>query len=180
MSLKTRLFIYLSLLHLALLVVAYLLLKEQPLIFLGVQVLVLLSAGVGIKLIGQVYAPLKMMLSGIDALKDKDFNIKFLPKGSHEFNTLVGTYNALIDQLRDERTRQQEQHYFLEQLLEASPIGIMLLNLDEEIAQVNPALCRLLQLEEQQLLGYKLSALNRPLLQQLATLPAGEAVNQAF
>src|SRR5690606_34802535 len=42
-------------------------------------------------------------------------------------------------QLREERVRQREQEAFLARLVEASPTAMLLLDLDGDIATVNPA-----------------------------------------
>ncbi|MBK8556906.1 MAG: hypothetical protein IPL65_14525 [Lewinellaceae bacterium] len=41
---------------------------------------------------------------------------------------LIGVYNAMIDHLRNERKLQQEQHYFLEKLVQTAPTGIIMLD----------------------------------------------------
>lgn len=51
----------------------------------------------------------------------------------------------MIDHLREERIRLQEQHYFLAKILAASPSGIITLDFDENIAMVNPSAARMLQ-----------------------------------
>ena len=52
----------------------------------------------------------------------------------------------MADHLRDERTRLQEQHYFLSRILQVSPLGIIMLDFDERITLTNPSAERLLGL----------------------------------
>jgi len=68
------------------------------------------------------------MSSGADALEDKDFQVKFLETGSKEMDKLIGVYNHMIDNLREERTESQEKHFFMEQVLETSISAIILLD----------------------------------------------------
>lgn len=74
----------------------------------------------------------------MNAIKDQDFNVKFLPTGKGEVDELVDVYNKMIDALREERRTQQEQHFFLEKLIQTSPTGIIILDYDGTLKQVNP------------------------------------------
>lgn len=82
--------------------------------------------------------PLTYLKQGISAIKDKDFNVKFLATGKKDVDGLVDVYNRMIDELRLERTKQQEQHFFLEKLIQTSPTGIMIMDFDGQIKQINP------------------------------------------
>jgi signal transduction histidine kinase len=44
----------------------------------------------------------------------------------------------MIDQLRQERTAQQEQHFFLEKLVHTAPAGIVLFDYDGLVTDINP------------------------------------------
>jgi PAS domain-containing protein len=44
----------------------------------------------------------------------------------------------MMDHLRQERTRQEQQHFFLEKLIHTSPTGILIADFDGRIRQVNP------------------------------------------
>jgi signal transduction histidine kinase len=77
--------------------------------------------------------------AGIDSIADKDFSIKFLPVGQPEFDRLIQVYNSMIDQLRLERTKANEKHFFLEKLIDASPAGIIILDIDQQIQSINLA-----------------------------------------
>src|SRR5262249_56135450 len=47
-------------------------------------------------------------------------------------------YNRMFERLQDERLRVEEQHFLLEKLLHAAPLGVVMLDLDGHIASVNP------------------------------------------
>lgn len=83
---------------------------------------------------------------GVNAIKDQDFNVKFLATGQAEVDELVDVYNRMIDELRNERTRQQEQHFFLEKLIQTSPTGIIILDYNGEVKQINPQAKEILNL----------------------------------
>ena len=76
------------------------------------EVAILISVVISINLYKQLISPLGYLKQGISAIKDKDFNVKFLSTGKKEVDELVDVYNKMIDELRAERTRQEEQHFF--------------------------------------------------------------------
>src|SRR4029078_6716842 len=85
----------------------------------------------------ELIQPLKRLMEGIEAIKDRDFNIKFLRTGKPEMDQLINVYNTMIDELRKERTQQEQQHFFLEKLIATSPTGIIILDYDDSIQVVN-------------------------------------------
>ena len=71
----------------------------------------------------------------------------------------MGVYNQMVDHLRDERARLQEQHHFLAQMLEQSPSAIVVLDFDGAISLCNPAAQRLLDAATAELTGRRLADL---------------------
>ena len=53
-----------------------------------------------------------MLMQGTEAIKDRDFNVKFVETGKYEVDQLIKVYNEMIDGLRTERTKQEQQHFF--------------------------------------------------------------------
>lgn len=102
------------------------------------EAFIIISVVISINLYQQLISPLTYLRQGISAIKDKDFNVKFLATGKKEVDELVDVYNRMIDELRTERTKQQEQHFFLEKLVQTSPTGIIILDYDKQIKQINP------------------------------------------
>ena len=138
MKLKTKYILFLVILHLTCLVMSYFIFKENKLIFLLTEVFIIISILISLSLYKHLIAPLTYLRQGISAIKDKDFNVKFLLTGKKEVDELVDVYNRMIDELRTERTKQQEQHFFLEKLVQTSPTGIIILDYDGHIKQINP------------------------------------------
>jgi PAS domain-containing protein len=98
-----------------------------------------------------------------------------VPTGNDEVDELIRVYNLMIDQLRHERTRQAEQQFFLDKLVEAAPIALLILDFDSRVSAVNPKARQLLRLPDSDLLQKPLSAIPHPLLAQLSTLPTRPA-----
>lgn len=126
------------LLHLLILGLGYFILKENKLLFIISEVLLMISALVSVGLYRHLIQPINQLREGISAIRDRDFNTRFLPTGKKEMDELIGVYNQMMDMLREERTRQEAQHFFLEKLIYTSPTGIIILDYDGEIRQINP------------------------------------------
>ena len=140
MSLKLKYTVFILIIHA---IIGYLLYLQvwnkiaKPWIF-AIELGMLLSLYLSYLLYRQFIQPVELMSSGADALEDKDFQVKFLETGSQEMDKLIGVYNQMIDNLREERTESQEKHFFMEQVLETSISAIILLDFDGKIDYVNP------------------------------------------
>ncbi len=115
-------------------------------------------------------------MQGVEAIKDRDFNVKFLSTGKHEMDQLIDVYNQMMDELRMERTRQEQQHFFLEKLIFTSPTGIIILDFDDHVQQINPKALQVFGIKAEEILKYPVDRLNHPLLQQIKRLKSGEAI----
>ncbi|MEL7220937.1 MAG: PAS domain-containing protein, partial [Bacteroidota bacterium] len=158
--------------HLLLGAGSYYILREHYAWFMLVQVVLFLSIYSAYQVYRSFQRPLELIEAGRGALKDRDFSVKYRRAGILEVDALVDVYNDMIDSLREERTQQEAQHYFLQKLIEASPSGVLILDFDGEISLVNPAACHLLgfnPLEEA-----TKEQLNHPLLQAIIAMKAGQ------
>ncbi|GAB3917875.1 sensor histidine kinase [Larkinella terrae] len=168
MSLRTKYLLFMVAIHAALIFLIFKWLQEDKLLFIVSEVLVLVSVVLAIQIYQAFGQPSAFISSGIEAIKDQDFTIKFVPTGNREVDGLIEVYNLMIDQLREERTKQMEQQFFLEKLIEASPIATLIFDFDRRISSANPKAAGLLQLTHSELLGRHLSEINHPLLNQLS------------
>jgi nitrogen fixation/metabolism regulation signal transduction histidine kinase len=128
------------------------------------------------QLYSQLIQPLKTLMQGVEAIKDRDFNVKFLSTGKHEMDQLIEVYNQMMDELRTERTRQEQQHFFLEKLIFTSPTGIVILDYDDNVQQINPKALQILSVKPQDVLSYPIDKLQHPLFRQIKLLNSGETV----
>lgn len=175
LSTKAKYILYILVLHTVLVFLVYKILYQDKLLFIGFEVFLLLSAIVSIQIYQNFMQPIQFVKSGIEAIKDKDFSIKFVPTGKGEVDTLIEVYNLMIDQLREERTRLHEQHFFLEKLIAASPISIIILDFDEKIDSFNVKAKEYFKNEAEGLKGLLLEETNHPLLVELAHIQDGES-----
>lgn len=138
LRLKVRFVLFIATLHLIFLVLCYLIFEKNKLFFIGSEAFVLISLFISIGLYRQLVEPITYIKDGINAIKDRDFNVKFLLTGKTEIDELITVYNQMMDALREERIRQEAQHFFLEKLIHTSPTGIIILDYDHQIRQINP------------------------------------------
>ncbi|MCX6216647.1 ATP-binding protein [Spirosoma sp.] len=175
LPLRTRYLIYITLLHLVLVGLVGWELRENKLLFIASEILILLSAYVATRIYRAFQQPSEFIASGIEAIRDKDFTVKFVPTGNQEVDELVTVYNLMIDQLRQERTRQVEQQFFLNKLVEAAPIAILIFDFDGNIASINPRASQLLSVLPDQVVGKPLTDIGFSLLAQMADLEDGQS-----
>ncbi|MEZ5042320.1 MAG: ATP-binding protein [Saprospiraceae bacterium] len=171
-TLRTKYILFIILIHLVALVLTFFIFKAQPLLFIASEAIILLSLYFAYRLYRGLVQPLKLIMTGIDAIRDRDFNVKFQAIGQIELDKLIQVYNEMIEQLRDERRLQAEQHFFLDKLIQTAPSGILILHFDGQIASCNPTAVKLLKTERKELINKSLSELPGPLAAELANLQA--------
>jgi len=174
MKLRTKYLLFVIILHLLALVLTWIIFEQNRIYFIACEIFILISIGISWNLYKQLIQPLKSLMQGVDAIKDRDFNVKFLPTGKYEVDQLIDVYNQMIDQLRTERTLQEEQHFFLEKLILTSPTGIIILDYDQNIQQINPKALQILSLDEKSLINHPVTDLPENLLKHIRNLKAGE------
>ena len=80
--------------------------------------------------------PLNTIGNGMELLREQDFSSRLSPVGN--------IFNRMMEQLKNERLRMREQNYFLDLLIQASPMGVIILTLNEEVSQMNPMAVKML------------------------------------
>ena len=85
----------------------------------------------------KVVKPLNSIAGGMDLLQAQDFSSRLAPVGQREADRIVAIFNRMMNQLKEERLRLREQNHFLDLLISVSPMGVIILNLDERISMVN-------------------------------------------
>jgi two-component system nitrogen regulation sensor histidine kinase NtrY len=175
MSLRLRFVLYLICVHLLFAGVAVYLLLQHRIWLLAVEAIFVISLSVGYKLIKNLFGTIELLQTGAQFISDGDFTSRFTELGQPEMDALVNVYNHMADHLREQRTKHQEQNYFLEKVLYASPSVIITLDFDDRIAMVNPSGQKMLQLPGKDVLGRKLTELDNGFAQELSELKTGES-----
>ncbi|HYP28045.1 MAG TPA: ATP-binding protein [Blastocatellia bacterium] len=175
MNLRLKFVLYLVAIHVLFAGVAVYLLHRDRIWLLAVEAIFVVSLITGVRLIRNLFGTIEMINTGAQFISDSDFTSRFREVGQPEMDQLINIYNRMVDHLREERTRQQEQHYFLDKILKASPSGILTLDLDGRIAMANPAAGRILQSSSGDIFGKKLSEIDAPFFVELSRLGTGES-----
>ena len=87
----------------------------------------------------KVVKPLNSIAGGMDLLQAQDFSSRLSPVGQREADRIVSIFNRMMNQLKEERLRLREQNHFLDLLISVSPMGVIILSLDERISMGNKA-----------------------------------------
>lgn len=120
----------------------------------------------------KIIKPYRIIGNGMELLKEQDFSSRLLPVGQIEADTIVQIFNRMMEQLKNERLQVREQNYFLDLLVKASPMGVIVFDFDGRITQCNDAAVRFLECgEADTLVGHHLSELDSPLADALSKLP---------
>lgn len=118
--------------------------------------------------------PLNSIGNGMDLLREQDFSSRLSPVGQYEADRIVKIFNRLMEQLKNERLHVREQNHFLDLLIQASPMGVIILSLNDAVAQANPMAAKMAGLQVEDLLGKKLNQVNAPLIKELDSLKRDE------
>ncbi len=175
MKIRTQYILFVVIIHLTLLLLSFQIFQENKLWFIISEFFILGSVFLSVRLYRSLIQPIQTITMGVEAIKDQDFNVKFMETGSAEMDKLIGTYNQMIDKLRAEGIKQQEQHFFLDKLIQTSPVGILILDFDENIASLNPKVRALFNLNQLDYRGQTIHALKHPITQELSQLQTGES-----
>lgn len=173
MSLKYKYALFVGVLHTVLVILIYVVLQENLWLFILSEFLILFSLVLSYILYRQLIRPLELMQTGSIALIENDFTMKYVRTGQAEMDKLIEVYNTMIDRLRQERTTMEEQSQFLNKLIEVSPIGIVILDYDQELTDANFTAIEYLSLREPWQ-GKKLTDFNSELAEHLTKMGVGE------
>jgi two-component system, NtrC family, nitrogen regulation sensor histidine kinase NtrY len=173
-SLRAKIVAYLVLIHGVLGAISFFVLRENRLWLLAVEALFALSITLGYLLVRSFFVPLELIRTGAELISERDFTSQFRAVGQPEMDALIDIYNRMIGRLREERLKAQEQHYFLDRILNASPAGILTLDFDGHVSLLNPSARELLGLADEDALGRRLEELPGP-GPDLAAVPLGES-----
>jgi nitrogen fixation/metabolism regulation signal transduction histidine kinase len=173
MKLQTKFIAFIVVIHAVTIGLSFYIFRANKLLFIGSEIFILISLMICWTLYNDMIQPLQLLMRGIDAIHDRDFNVKFLKTGKFEMDKLIEVYNAMIDELRGERTRQEEQHFFLEKLIQTSPTGILILDFDGQVADMNPKALSFLGFTKREIIGKVMSDFDNPVFKTIVALPTG-------
>lgn len=173
MSTKIKYILFLGLLHVLITCLVFLQFKDQKVWFILSEIFIFLSLVLAFHIYQGMVRPLRFISDGIDALKDQDFTVRYRLTNSAELNQLIKVYNGLIDNIREERVQLEEQHYFLERLIQAYPAGVIILDYEGRITDFNPKAEAIFGYTAAEVKGEDLSVMEHPLAPIIHDLEVG-------
>ena len=174
MKLKSLFFILAFLLAVVWAVLLFIATKENGWRFYLIEGFITLSLVYLVYFYRKVIKPLNSIAGGMDLLRAQDFSSRLAPVGQREADRIVQVFNRMMDQLKEERLRLREQNHFLDLLISVSPMGVMILTLDEKISMTNKAALEFMdEGPEENLIGKSMDELNGTLAEELKRLPKG-------
>lgn len=139
--------------------------------FLAVEILVITTAIYLFAFYRRIIKPLQIIGDGMELLKEQDFSSRLRRVGQTEADRIVDVFNKMMEQLKNERLYLREQNQFLDLLVNASPLGVIILDLDEKIQSVNPATYKIFGLKtSDNIIGKHLIEIESPLATELLHL----------
>lgn len=119
----------------------------------------------------KIVKPMDSIGTGMELLREQDFSSRLSKVGQYEADRIVNIFNRMMEQLKNERLRLREQNRFLDLLIQASPMGVIITTLDGELSQLNPMALKMMGIHPEGALGKKIENIDTPLAEELAALP---------
>jgi nitrogen fixation/metabolism regulation signal transduction histidine kinase len=144
--------------------------KNHPILLVASELIIPILLGVTILIILKTFKPISSIGRSLNLLKEGDFNITMVKTGNTDVDKIIEVYNSMIMRLREERLSVREKNQFLDLLIDSSPLGILVLDLDERILEINKAATRTLGLTNEKSKGKHLNELNSNLASEISVI----------
>lgn len=118
----------------------------------------------------QVINPLHIIGNGMELLNEQDFSSRLRHVGQKDADDIVDIFNRMITQLKEERLHVREQNQFLDLLINASPMGVVILDFNNHITSLNSAAIKFLEYNGNNVQGKSLGDLDTSLANCISTL----------
>jgi len=119
----------------------------------------------------KIVKPMNTIGSGMELLREQDFSSRLSRVGQYEADRIVNIFNRMMEQLKNERLRLREQNHFLDLLIQASPMGVIITTLDGDVSQLNPMAVKMLGVRPEEAMNKQLGQIDSPLAAELAAIP---------
>lgn len=87
----------------------------------------------------RIMRPLNALANGLDILRAQDWNTSLRHVGQSEVDNIVDTFNHMLVRLKDQRIRYEERSRLVDLLIQAAPVGVVILDFDGSSEVVNDA-----------------------------------------
>lgn len=140
----------------------------------SIVIIILLAVAIILLLLfySRAIRPYRLIANGMDLLKGQDFSSRLKKTGQRNADEIVDLFNSLMSQLKEERLRLREQNEFLDLLIKASPLGVVVLDYDQRVTEINPSgRALLLEREDLEYVGMPLSSFSKVATLNLSEVP---------
>jgi two-component system nitrogen regulation sensor histidine kinase NtrY len=137
--------------------------KINPFLLIASEIVIPLLYAVTIWILLRSLKPIGAIGRSLNLLKEGDFNITMIKTGNNEVDNIIEVYNSMINRLREERLTVREKNQFLDLLIESSPLGIVLFDMDGRIIDINSSALRCLGIPKEDYKGKYLSDIDSKL-----------------
>jgi nitrogen fixation/metabolism regulation signal transduction histidine kinase len=141
--------------------------KHNPLFLIGCEIVIPLLYALTIWMVLSSLKPITTIGRSLNLLKEGEFNITLVKTGNKDVDNIIGVYNSMINRLREERLSVREKNHFLDLLIESSPLGIVIVDLDDRITDINRAAYKYMGIQLVEYKGKYLNDLNCSLAQEI-------------
>jgi len=151
--------------------------ETDPHLFFLTEGIALLALILFVILYRRLIRPYKIIADGMDLLKEQDFSTRLRSISDSEANKLITVFNKMMDNLKEERLQVREKNHFLDLLIHASPQGVIILDFDDYITDINPAGLKLLNISDKNgLIGKKIKDTEINISNSLSKLQPGDDI----
>lgn len=122
------------------------------------------------------YLPQSAVARGMELIQSQDYNNRLVKVGEPNADRIVELFNKLIDKLRSERLLNREQDSLLKLLIDASPMGVIMLDFNENVSMVNSSFLKISGLRSSEgLIGENVTKIKWDLLPEMLRTPLGKS-----
>lgn len=113
--------------------------KGNYVLLIGSEIIIPILYAITVWMVTRSLKPIVSIGRSLNLLKEGDFNITMVKTGNKDVDNIIEVYNSMIKRLREERLSVREKNHFLDLLIASSPLGIIMLDLDNRILDMNNA-----------------------------------------
>ncbi len=167
--------IWAIIIHVLMIVICIYAFRENMLKLLICESGIAISIGISVWIWLSLSKSAKVSDTCLDMINEQDFSSQLSHVGYLEADRMIDVYNRMIGELREQRLQVRGKNQFLDLLIEASPMGIIILDFDMVVTSVNPAASRFLQIAAEKLIDHRLTDFNSTLTQAIGALSVEES-----
>lgn len=126
----------------------------------------------------QVVNPIRAIGNGMELLREQDFSSRLRNVHQKDADRIVEVFNRMITQLKEERLHVRETNQFLDLLINASPMGVVIMDFDGIVTSMNPAAAHFIDCSINDASGKSLKEIQTALADNLSSL--GKECTETF